>query len=122
MQGSLPDTRRANPPVSPRDNPRGELPTGTAAQPEFTQGPFALRAPTDELEVRAEYRVFLRYNLIGGLLWGVGVTLLGFFLGNIPLVANNIEIALLMVVGISILPILIEVVRSKRKSKTSVEV
>jgi membrane-associated protein len=71
---------------------------------------------------KMEYRVFLRYNLIGGLLWGVGVTLLGFFLGNIPLVANNIEIALLMVVGISILPILIEVVRSKRKSKTSVEV
>ena len=71
---------------------------------------------------KMEYRVFLRYNLLGGLLWGVGVTLLGFFLGNIPLVANNIEIALLMVVGISILPILIEVVRSKRKSKTSVEV
>ncbi len=71
---------------------------------------------------KMEYRVFLRYNLIGGLLWGVGVTLLGFFLGNIPLVANNIEIALLMVVGVSILPILIEVVRSKRKSKSSVEV
>ncbi len=71
---------------------------------------------------KMEYRVFLRYNLIGGLLWGVGVTLLGFFLGNIPLVADHIEIALLMVVGISILPILIEVVRSKRKNKTSVEV
>ena len=71
---------------------------------------------------KMEYRVFLRYNLLGGLLWGVGVTLLGFFLGNIPLVANNIEIALLMVVGVSILPILIEVVRSKRKSKSSVEV
>ena len=71
---------------------------------------------------KMEYRVFLRYNLIGGLLWGVGVTLLGFFLGNIPLDADHIEIALLMVVGISILPILIEVVRSKRKNKTSVEV
>jgi membrane-associated protein len=71
---------------------------------------------------KMEYRVFLRYNLLGGLLWGVGVTLLGFFLGNIPLVAENIEIALLMVVGISILPIVIEVIRSKRKSKTSVEV
>ena len=71
---------------------------------------------------KMEYRVFFRYNLLGGLLWGVGVTLLGFFLGNIPLVAENIEIALLMVVGISILPIAIEVIRSKRKSKTSVEV
>ena len=71
---------------------------------------------------KMEYRVFLRYNLLGGLLWGVGVTLLGFFLGNIPLVADHIEIALLMVVGVSILPILIEVVRSKRKSKTSAEV
>ena len=69
-----------------------------------------------------EYRVFLRYNLIGGLLWGVGVTLLGFFLGNIPIVRNNIEIALLMVVGISILPIAIEFLRSRSKSKSEVKV
>ncbi|CAB4554122.1 unannotated protein [freshwater metagenome] len=71
---------------------------------------------------KMEYRVFLRYNLIGGLLWGVGVTLLGFFLGNIPIVRNNIEIALLMVVGISILPIAIEFLRSRSKSKSEVKV
>ncbi|MEI7886646.1 MAG: VTT domain-containing protein [Actinomycetes bacterium] len=71
---------------------------------------------------KMEYRIFLRYNLLGGFLWGVGVTLLGFFLGNIPIVANHIEVALLLVVGVSILPILIELVRSKRAAKSSVEV
>jgi membrane-associated protein len=71
---------------------------------------------------KMEYRVFVRYNILGGLLWGVGVTLLGFFLGNIPIVRENIEIALLMVVGVSILPIAIEFLRSRRKGKSKVNV
>ncbi|MEX0766929.1 MAG: VTT domain-containing protein [Microthrixaceae bacterium] len=71
---------------------------------------------------KMEYRVFLRFNLLGGLLWGVGVTLLGYFLGNIPIVKNNIEIALILVVGVSILPIAIEFIRSKRKSKSALKV
>ncbi len=68
------------------------------------------------------YRVFVRYNLLGGLLWGVGVTLLGYFLGNVPIVRENIEIALIVIVGVSILPIAIELIRSKRKSKSAINV
>ncbi len=63
---------------------------------------------------RMEYSVFVRYNVIGGFLWAVGVTSLGYFLGNVPLVANNVELALLCVVAISIGPIVFEVFRSRR--------
>ena len=61
-----------------------------------------------------EYGTFVRFNVVGGFLWGVGVTLLGYFLGNVPLIADNIEIALLMVVAVSLIPIAIEVIKSRR--------
>ena len=40
-----------------------------------------------------KYRTFVTYNIVGGLLWGVGVTTLGYFLGEIEFVKNNLEIA-----------------------------
>lgn len=64
-----------------------------------------------------EYRTFVRFNIIGALLWGVGVTLLGYFLGSIPLVRDNIEIALLVVVGVSLGPVAFEFVRHRRQAK-----
>ncbi len=64
-----------------------------------------------------EYGTFVRFNAVGGFLWGVGVTLLGYFLGNVPLIADNIELALLMVVAVSLIPIAIEVIKSRRAKK-----
>jgi len=70
---------------------------------------------------KMEYRTFLRYNLLGGLLWGVGVTLLGYFLGTIPFIADNVELALILVVMVSVLPIAFEFLRSRRR-RTPTEV
>jgi membrane-associated protein len=70
---------------------------------------------------KMEYRTFLRYNILGGLLWGVGVTLLGYFLGNVAIIADHIEIALILVVLVSIVPIGIEYLRSRRKAATSTD-
>ncbi len=50
------------------------------------------------------YRIFLSYNIIGGILWGAGVTAVGYFLGNVPLVKNNLELVILLIVFLSILP------------------
>jgi membrane-associated protein len=61
-----------------------------------------------------KYRTFVLYNLLGGLLWAVGITTLGFFLGEIDIVKNNIEIAVLAVVAVSLLPVTIEFVRHRR--------
>lgn len=61
-----------------------------------------------------EYSRFVRFNVIGGLVWGVGVTLLGYLFGQIPLVKNNLEVALALLVLISVLPIVVEIVKHRR--------
>ncbi|WP_425276303.1 VTT domain-containing protein [Streptomyces carpinensis] len=63
------------------------------------------------------YRSFLVFNVIGGTLWGAGVTLLGSWLGNIDFVKNNIEAILILIVLISVVPIAIEFLRARSKSK-----
>jgi len=63
------------------------------------------------------YRHFVGYNLVGALLWAVGVTWLGYALGNIPFVKDNIEPLLVLIVLISVLPMLVEIWRSRRASR-----
>jgi membrane-associated protein len=62
------------------------------------------------------YRTFIRYNIIGGLAWGAGIPLLGFFLGQVEVVKNNIEIAILAIVFISLLPVILEFVKHRREN------
>lgn len=58
------------------------------------------------------YRHFVAYNAIGALLWGVGVTLLGFYLGQIPFVREYSEIFIIVLVLIPGVPILIEAIKT----------
>ncbi|MER5439195.1 VTT domain-containing protein [Streptomyces sp. NPDC002790] len=64
-----------------------------------------------------KYRSFLTFNVIGGVLWGAGVTLLGSWLGNIEFVHKNIEAILILIVLLSVVPIAIEFLRARGKSK-----
>lgn len=65
-----------------------------------------------------EYRRFMFFNVIGALLW-VGLILpCGWFFGNIPIVKANFELVVLGIIGISILPMVIEIARARMK-KTS---
>ncbi|MER7166966.1 VTT domain-containing protein [Micromonospora sp. NPDC000207] len=59
------------------------------------------------------YRTFVTYNVVGGVLWGTGVTVLGFFLGQIPFVKANIEAILIAIVLVSVLPIAFELLRAR---------
>ncbi|PWU50646.1 hypothetical protein DLJ46_06510 [Micromonospora globispora] len=63
---------------------------------------------------RMHYRTFLIYNMLGGALWGIGVTVLGYFLGQIAFVKSNIEFILLGIVLVSVVPIGIQLLRSRR--------
>ncbi len=54
------------------------------------------------------YSRFVRFNVIGALVWGVGVTMLGYWLGRFEVVKNNIEVALMLVVAVSLIPIAVE--------------
>lgn len=65
---------------------------------------------------RMGYRKFAIYNLIGGVGWVASMTLAGFWLGRIPLVARNFEKAVLCVIFVSLLPVLIGVFKSWRQS------
>lgn len=63
------------------------------------------------------YGKFISYNVIGGAIWVAGLSLLGFFFGNISIVRENFEIVILGIIFISILPIIIEFIRHKRSKK-----
>ncbi|MEW1657021.1 MULTISPECIES: VTT domain-containing protein [unclassified Streptomyces] len=66
---------------------------------------------------RMNYRSFITFNVIGGTLWGAGVTLLGAALGNIEFVHKHIELMLVAIVLISVVPIVIEFLRARGKAK-----
>ncbi|MFG2194826.1 DedA family protein [Streptomyces sp. NPDC048639] len=68
---------------------------------------------------RMNYRSFIVFNIIGGVLWGVGVTVLGAALGQIDFVHEHIEAILIGIVLISVLPIAIEFLRARSKSNKS---
>jgi membrane-associated protein len=62
---------------------------------------------------KMDRRKFFTFSFIGALLWATGVTLLGYFLGEIELVRNNIEIMLILIVVLSLVPVLVEYVRHR---------
>ncbi|WP_172386082.1 VTT domain-containing protein [Streptomyces sp. MNP-20] len=63
------------------------------------------------------YRSFITFNVIGGILWGAGVTLLGAWLGKHEFVHKNIEAILILIVLISVVPIIIEFLRARSQKK-----
>jgi membrane-associated protein len=59
------------------------------------------------------YRTFVTFNIVGGIVWAVGVTLLGYFLGQVDVIEENLELTILAVVAASFLPIAIELWRAR---------
>lgn len=62
-----------------------------------------------------KYATFLSFNILGGVLWGVGLTTLGFSLGTIlPNSAHYITPISIVIIALSFLPIFFNVLRGKR--------
>ncbi len=61
------------------------------------------------------YSKFIRFNIIGGIAWVIGLTLMGYFFGNLEFVQKNFETVIFGIIGLSILPMIFEVIRSKFK-------
>ncbi len=70
---------------------------------------------------RMSYSVFLTYNVIGAILWVVGITLAGYFLGVIPIIKDNFSKVILLITILSVLPIVFEIVKEKFGKKDSIE-
>lgn len=62
---------------------------------------------------RLETRAFTVNNLIGGFVWVAGLVTIGLVAGTIPLVANNIDAAILVIIAVTSLPFPIELLRER---------
>jgi membrane-associated protein len=69
---------------------------------------------------KMDYRRFITFNVIGGIVWVVIFIVLGALFGNIPFVKDNFEIVTLGIVFISVLPMIFEFVRARRRPKSPV--
>lgn len=64
-----------------------------------------------------DYGKFLLFNLVGGFLWISIFLFLGYFFGNIQFVKDNFELTVIMIVLISVVPVILEIIKSKRVKK-----
>jgi membrane-associated protein len=64
---------------------------------------------------RMHYPTFVTYNVIGGIAWGVSLTTLGYFLGQVDFVRANLEPIILGIVALSVVPIVVELRRARRE-------
>ncbi len=62
------------------------------------------------------YRTFVTYNVMGGLLWGVGVTTLGYLLGEAIDIDRYLLPVIALIVVASFVPVFVEVRRSRRRA------
>jgi membrane-associated protein len=64
-----------------------------------------------------EYRYFIMYNVVGGVIWILIFTIAGFYFGNLPMIRKNFTLVIFAIIVLSILPAVIEYFRSKRYNK-----
>src|ERR1700689_4189166 len=63
---------------------------------------------------RMPYARFVSFNVFGGLGWVLSMTLAGYYLGGVPLIRKNFEKVVLLIVFVSVLPMLIHYLQSRR--------
>lgn len=66
-----------------------------------------------------DYRKFMTYNIVGALLWIGSLVPAGWYFGNFPIVKDNFEIVVFGIIGVSLLPMVIEFARAKLSRKPS---
>lgn len=77
-------------------------------------------APTVAGAAGMDYKQFVTYNIVGGIAWITSMSLLGYYLGNIKVVEENLDKAVIGIVFLSILPMVLHAVKEKKNSKNSV--
>src|ERR1700759_5005822 len=63
------------------------------------------------------YPIFLGFDIVGGIAWGAGATLLGYFLGNNQFVHANLEKIILAILFVSMIPAFIATGRAYRNRR-----
>ena len=66
---------------------------------------------------RMPYSFFIRWNVIGGIIWVAIFTALGFFFGNIPFVQEHFELVIVAIVIISVIPAVVEALKTRKEMR-----
>jgi membrane-associated protein len=92
------------------------------------RGPFAIvlarfvpivrtLAPITAGAAQMRYWAFTFYNVVGALVWGIGLVLLGYWLGQFEMVQKLLEPILVLIVVASVAPMLVEWYRRRKSSR-----
>ncbi|MCF8587542.1 DedA family protein [Gordonia liuliyuniae] len=78
-------------------------------------------APIVAGAARMKFAVFTIYNVVGAIVWGAGIVLLGYWLGQFEIVQKLIEPIFIVIVLVSVLPMVFEWLRRRRNGKNHEE-
>ena len=78
-------------------------------------------APTVAGVAAMPYSKFVLFNVMGGIGWISSMSLLGYFLGNIPFIQKNLEKAVILIVLLSIAPMVIHWLQERKKGHSDSE-
>ncbi|QNJ94204.1 VTT domain-containing protein [Mycolicibacterium fluoranthenivorans] len=96
------------------------------------RGPFAIvlarfipivrtLAPITAGAAKMRYAVFTLYNIIGAVLWGVGLTLLGYGLGQFEVIQKLLEPIFILIAVASLAPMIWEWYKRRKAAKNSTD-
>jgi membrane-associated protein len=67
---------------------------------------------------RMDRRRFFLWSFVGALLWVLSITLLGYFLGRrVPWLRDNIDLAVLALLGLTVVPLVYEWIKHRRHAR-----
>ncbi len=70
---------------------------------------------------KMNYQQFFMYNILGGFAWVTIFMSLGYFFGNVEIVKEHFSVAILAIVGISVIPMIIEYIKHKNSPSTPIK-
>jgi membrane-associated protein len=68
---------------------------------------------------RMDPKKYFTFSAIGGVAWAAGITVLGFYLGQISFVRDHIELMMIVLVALSVIPIAFEFVKARKEKKAT---
>ena len=70
---------------------------------------------------KMRYLKFATYNVVGAVAWNLTFVFGGYFFGGLPFVKSNFTLVIFVIIGISLMPAIIEAVRTKLSSNVTTE-
>jgi membrane-associated protein len=62
------------------------------------------------------YRSFVMFSALGSVAWIGGLTIAGYFFGNIPIIKNNLTLMILVIIVVSFIPAILEFIKHRRQT------